>query len=96
MKREKYSREFKREAVRLVVDEQMSARQVAEDLGVNSTTVSTWVRLVGQDGEDAFPGKGKLKPQDERIRQLEKENRRLQMERDILKKAITFFGDGER
>jgi len=43
------------------------------------------------DGEHAFPGKGRLKPQDEELRRLKRENERLRRERDILKKAVAIF-----
>ena len=40
---------------------------------------------------DPFPGKGRLSPEDEELRQLRRENKRLRMERDILKKAVAIF-----
>ena len=42
---------------------------------------------------DPFPGKGRLSPEDEELRQLRRENRRLRMERDILKKAVAIFSE---
>jgi transposase len=93
MERKSYTKEFKLEAAKLVIEQGMKVAQVSRDLGVSDYLVSKWVRQVREDGGDAFPGKGKLTPQDEAFRQLERENRRLRMERDILKKAIAYFAE---
>ncbi len=50
-----------------------------------------WKRQVEEDGEQAFPGHGRLKADDEQLRQLLRENQRLREERDILKKAVAIF-----
>jgi transposase len=89
--RRKYDNEFKREAVRLVVEEGRKASEVERNLGITTSLVSRWVHELSEDPEYAFPGKGRLKAPDEKIRKLEKENERLRRERDILKKAITIF-----
>ncbi len=87
----KYSNEFKFDAVRLVIEEGLSQAEVARRLGITTNSISAWVRAYRKDKRDAFPGKGHQTPEQERIRQLEKENRELRMERDILKKATAFF-----
>lgn len=92
----KYTKEFKAEAVRLVLEEGMKRSQVAKDLGIHNTVICGWVKKWQEDGKDAFPGKGRLKPDEDRYRKLERENRRLRMEREILKKAITFFGEHQQ
>ena len=92
-KNQQYSKEFKAEAVRLVLEEGMTRAKVAEDLGIHATVLGGWVKKWQQDGEHAFPGKGKLKPQDEEIRRLRRELKRAQMERDILKKTIGYFAE---
>lgn len=96
MKKKVCSKEFKVEAVRLVTETGMSASAVARDLGVTPSSVCKWVRDFKENQKNAFPGKGKLRPHDEEIRRLEKEVLRLRMERDILKKAITFFAEYEK
>lgn len=82
----KYTTEFRAEAVRLIRDEKQSVSRVASDLGVSHTALSKWL------AEDAAP---KPTPQvsvlEEELRRLRQENRVLQMERDILKKAAAFF-----
>lgn len=50
-----------------------------------------WVKEYKESRQDAFPGKGNQKPQDEEIRLLKLQIKRLEMEKEILKKAITFF-----
>jgi transposase len=50
-----------------------------------------WINQLLQDGEHAFPGRGRLTPEQEHVRQLERENKILRQERDILKKAVAIF-----
>jgi transposase len=89
--RKSYDNEFKREAVRLVVEEGRRASEVERNLGITPTLVARWVREMSEDPEYAFPGKGRLKTPDEEIRRLQRENERLRKERDILKKAVAIF-----
>lgn len=74
----------------MVTEEGHSHAQVARDLDVSPSLLRRWRRKLEEDGEDAFP-RGRLKPDDQRLRDLERENRRLRMEREILKKALTIF-----
>jgi transposase len=91
--RKQYSREFKMEAVRLLKTSGKSARQLERELGIGSGNLSRWKREFAADGEDAFPGHGRLTPEQDRLRQLERENEILRQERDILKKAIAIFSE---
>ena len=86
-----YSREFKEDAVRLVTDKEVPVSQVALDLGIHENTIYKWMRQYSADPEGAFPGKGRLKPQDEELRRLQRENDILKEEREILKKALAIF-----
>jgi transposase len=95
-RRRTYTREFKIEAVRLLERSGRSQEAVADELGIGASSLSRWKKKYGEDGEDAFPGRGNLTPEEERIRQLERENRILKQERDILKKAITIFSQPSR
>ena len=90
-KRKTYSREFKRETLRLVETSDLSIAQIERDLGLSKGQIHHWKRQLARDGEEAFPGKGKLKPQDERIRQPRREKEMLRQEIEILKKAATTF-----
>ncbi len=86
--RKQYSREFKLEAVRLVETSGKPVAEVERELGLSQGSLYHWQRELGRKGKKAFPGKGRLAEDDERIRQLERENAILKQERDILKKAI--------
>jgi len=90
-KRRSYSREFKIEAVSLITQGGQSISQAARDLGISQTVLGRWKRQFEADPEQAFPGKGNLKPQDEELTLLRRELAMVRQERDILKKAIGIF-----
>ena len=89
--RRKYSKEFKIEAVRLAKQAGASVKGTAQNLGIHPSLLHTWKRGLTVDGDQAFPGNGRLKPDDEEIRKLQLELKRVREERDILKKATLFF-----
>ena len=86
-----YTREFKIEAVRLLERTGKSQTEIERELGIGSSNLSRWKKEFGEQGEEAFPGRGRLSPEEERIRQLEREIEILRQERDILKKAVAIF-----
>ena len=90
-RRRSYSKEFKREAVSLVVDQGYSKAEAGRSLDVRPELIRRWVGEFEDQGGGAFPGKGKLTRDQQRIRELETENRRLKMEKEILKKASAYF-----
>ena len=87
----KYDKEFKLEAIRLAKEPGNTATKIEKDLGIAQGSISVWKRHLREDGEYAFLGKGHLKPDEEAMRKLIKENDRLRRERDILKKAVAIF-----
>lgn len=89
--RRHHNQEFKREAVALVVEQGYSAAAAGRSLGVNGGLIGRWRQELGGHGTAAFPGHGKRTAEQQRIAELETENRRLRMEKDILKKATVFF-----
>ena len=91
MSRRHYGREFKCEAVHLVVHRGVSVAQAARDLDLHPSLLWRWIRQFEERGEEAFPGQGKLTSNDEEVRQLRREVARLKAERDILKKAAAYF-----
>jgi len=91
MKRRKFSREFKLEAVRLVRERGVSAAQAARDLDVHENVLRNWVRAFAADPRDSFPGHGQMKPEQLEIDRLRREVAKLKAERDILKKAAAYF-----
>lgn len=86
-----YTKEFKEETVHLVITRGMSVSQVSKDLAIGTETIYRWIRHYKSDPENSFPGKGHLKPEDEKMRKLERELADVKEERDILKKAISIF-----
>ena len=90
-RRRTYDKEFKLEAVRLVLEEGHSAHSVEQRLGTGKSVVYGWVREFTADPERAFPGKGNLKSPDKEIHELKRELERVKRERDILKKAVAIF-----
>ena len=91
MEKKAYNKEFKDEAVKLVSQEGMGIKQAAQELGVSQSAMRKWVHERRTKGADAFPGSGRLSPDEQKIRDLEKKVRLVEMERDILKKATAFF-----
>lgn len=94
-----YSRQFKEQAMRLVVERNYTPTAAARELGMPINTLFQWLRKAGWKP----PAKGDDRPQlpdtlsDDpavlkvKLRQLEAECRRLRMEKDILKKATAYF-----
>ena len=91
MERRKFSREFKLEAVRLVSERGVAFVQAARDLDLHVNVLRKWVREQAADPQQAFPGKGQMKPEQLEIEKLRREVAKLKAERDILKKAAAYF-----
>ena len=89
--RKAYAPEFKLQAVQMVTDQKLSVAEVARRLGVGENLLHSWKKAVLKAGVGAFPGSGHLTPVEEENRRLRAEVKRLQAERDILKKATAFF-----
>ena len=90
-KRKTYTAEFKLQAVKMILEQKLSVAEVARRLGVGENLLHTWKKAVLADGTKAFPGSGHLTPLEEENRKLKAEIKRLETERDILKKATAFF-----
>lgn len=90
--RRKFTDEFKSNAVQLVLDNGYSCTEVARRLNVNHTNVSRWVREHRDQSEPPAELSAQRDLEAENKR-LKKENQRLLMERDILKKAAAFFAN---
>jgi transposase len=95
--RRQYTREYKIEAVRLVVEEERPLAQVARELGIERNLLQRWKReLKGAGAAAAFPGNGKLIGQDEEIRRLRRELEEAKQENAFLKKAAAYFARESR
>ncbi len=91
MKRKTYNAEFKRETVQYIEENQLSIGDASKKFGVGSTALRRWCDEFKADPTQAFPGQGKLRVDDEKVRQLTEENKRLKQECEILKKATVYF-----
>jgi transposase len=89
--RRKYDREFKEDAIRLIVDGGRPVREVARDLGIHENMLSRWKKEYLQDKEHSFPGKGHMKPHEEELFKLKRRIADLEEDRAILKKALAIF-----
>jgi transposase len=86
-----FSREFKRDAVQLVLEKGVPVRKVARDLDIHPNLLHQWRRLFLAEGDVAFTGQGNLKAEDAELKRLQKELEDVKEERDILKKALAVF-----
>ena len=91
--RRNYTKEFKADAVALVVEQGYSSAEVGRRLGVSENNVNRWVRQY-RDKNKSVSADGLTREQLEgELKRLRKENKRLEMEREILKKAAAFFAN---
>jgi transposase len=95
-RRKKYDKEFKIMAVELMETDK-SVREIAADLGVNHYLLYEWRRELRKKGEVSFSGQGKkgMTAQEAEIAQLKKQLREAELERDILKKAVSIFSKND-
>jgi transposase len=90
-KRRTFDDSFKLEVVKMIKDQGLSVSQVCRDLNIGDTAVRRWVQQYEAE-QLGQAGMGKpLTSEQQRIRQLEQENRQLKMDNDVLKKATAFF-----
>lgn len=89
--RRRFDKEFKLDALKMVSESDRPLAAIARDLGIHANVLYRWRDEFEADSGDAFPGKGKLKPEDEELRKLRREVETLREERDILKKALAVF-----
>ena len=94
--RRKFTREFKVEAIRPIIEGQKSLTQVSLELDIKRSLLQRWRDEYEAGPGQAFPGSGQLKPEDAEIAKLRRELKEAQMERDILKKAIAIFSKGNK
>jgi transposase len=89
--KKKYSKEFKLDAISLVKDQGYTRIEAAKSLGIDRQLIGRWLKEEELAGEACFRGQGKLSAEQLEIRRLKEENKRLKMEKEILKKAAAFF-----
>ena len=87
IKRQRFDRDFKLSTVKMVTEGGHKVSEVARSLGIHPNQLYSWKRKFSDNGEKAFPGKGHLTE----IAALRRILRDVEMERDILKKAVGIF-----
>ncbi len=90
-KRRHFTRAFKVNAVQLVTEKGMPVGKVARELDIHPNLLHLWRRRMLAEGDKAFVGRGRVKPDNAEIRQLRKTLEQVREERDILKKALAAF-----
>ena len=91
MQRQKFGRDFKLEAEKLVLERGVSAAQAERDLDVHANVLRKWSREAEGDPGPAFSGHGNMRPEQLEIERLRRELARMKAERDVLKKAAAYF-----
>ena len=90
--RKQYTKEFKLDAISLVLDQGLTIAEAARSLEIRANMLGRWIKENEADNNgQAFRGNGKLTPDQEEIRRLKIENKQLKLERQILKEAAVFF-----
>jgi transposase len=87
----RFTKEFKTQACELVLKSGIKHSVVADKLGINVVMLYRWIDELKTYGEDAFVGKGNMKPADAELKELHKEIEILRAENEILKKAAAYF-----
>ena len=90
-KRKAFSPEFRLESAGLVVDQGYTVKAACEAMGVSKSTMENWVRQLRQERRGQTPKATAMTPDQRRIQQLEKQLRRVEMEKEILKKATALL-----
>lgn len=91
MGKRSFTPEYKIEAVRLLTEGHRTAAEVARDLGISPNQLYKWKRQLSEDPQQAFPGKGHLKPEEEELRRLRRELEDARQEIAFLKKTAGYF-----
>ena len=86
-----FSPEFRLECAQLVVDQGYTVRAACDSMGVSKSTLENWVRQFRKERQGETPKASALTPEQRRIQELEKQVRRIEMEKDILKKATALL-----
>ena len=75
----------------LVLDQKYTRAEAARSLGINQNMLGRWIKEHESEDGQSFRGNGKLSPEQEQIRDLKSQVKRLELEKEILKKATVFF-----
>ncbi|WP_078485186.1 transposase [Solemya pervernicosa gill symbiont] len=89
--RRTFSPEFKLESAQLVVDHDYTVRAACDAVGIGKSTMEYWVRQLRQERQGETPKATALTPEQRRIQELEKQLRRVEEDKEILKKATALL-----
>jgi len=92
----KFDKEFKLEAVKMVLEQNRKPTEVAYDLGLHPNTIYRWLQAFDVRGIETFPGSGHLHPEDDELRRLKRRIADLEEENAILKKATAIFAKHQK
>ena len=90
-KKKSYSKQFKIDAVKLVTEQGYKIAEASRNLDIHPNVLRNWREQFKTGSDGAFPSKGHMTPEKEELHRLRKENMRLRMEHEVLKKAAAFF-----
>ena len=95
-RRKTYDKSFKENVVRLSY-ERKNISEFLKEVGISLSSLHRWRQEFETYGENSFPGNGKPKqtPEQAEIAKLKKELKEVEMERDILKKAVSIFSKND-
>lgn len=94
-KRRTYSPEYKREAASLILDQNYSYSQACESIDIGETALRRWVNQLRDERGGITPTAKALTPEQQRIQELEKRVKHLELEKSILKKATALLMSDE-
>ena len=86
-----YTKEFKIQACELVVKNGLKVKAVTEKMGINHIMIYRWIDQYKTFGENAFVGKGNLRPEEAKLKKLQKENEELRQQVEMVKKVAAYF-----
>jgi transposase len=96
MKGKRFDPEFKKDIAKLYLSGSRTGASLAEELGIHPNTVYKWAEQYSDDPEQAFPGSGKLKPDDDELRKAQRKIKQLETEIAILKQAAVYFAKNSK
>ncbi len=91
-----YSQEFKTEAIKMVLAGKQSQAEIANELGIPNTTLSTWIKRYEDNPERGIAGSQVLSETDIELRKQAKRIKELEEENAILKKAAAYFAKNQK
>ena len=96
MKGKRFDPEFKKDIAKLFINSTRTCASLAEEVGIHENTVYKWVQQYSDDPEQAFPGSGNLKPDDENLRKAQRRIKELENDVSILKQAAVYFAKNSK